>query len=647
VGIENIYGNEAQAYDASVVANPKLVHVFSAGNSGNFTTTTGPYANIPAFANLTGNFKMAKNVIVTGAADSVYRVELLSSRGPAYDGRVKPDLVAFGESGSSGAAAIVSGSAIVLQQAYRQVLGGTALPDAALTKALLINSADELNTPGPDYVSGYGSLNLRRAADNMLQSRYFSGSIANGASQSFNITVPANARRLKVTLVWTDPVATVNAAKALVNDLDLTLSLPAASQSWQPWVLRSFAHVDSLRLPAERRRDNLNNVEQVTLDNPAAGTYTILVAGTAIPSGAQTFYVAYQWDTLNTFRWSFPSQQDNLLSGERSLVRWESTYGAATGLLEFSRDGGSNWQTVQAAASLANGYAGINVPDTFSTGRLRMTVGSDVYLSEVFTISKPLDISVGFNCSDSFLLYWPKLRPLNSYTLYTPGTRYLTPVTNLSDSFVVGIKATRPELLFAVAPLVAPGRQGIRSYLYNYTTQGTGCYIKNFLAGLTAANTVLLQLELGTRYNVQRVSFEKQDRAGQFVSIFSASPVAALQNDYADASLRKGGNVYRAKVELTGGRIVYSEPQVVYYFANEPYLVFPNPVRAGERLSVLANNIDDTYIVLYNSSGAKVYEKQLTGFSISLSLAALPRGMYRMVILRKNEPQWKGTIVLQ
>jgi hypothetical protein len=37
-------------------------------------------------------------------------------KGPAFDGRIKPEMVAFGIDGSSGAAALVSGVAILLQQ---------------------------------------------------------------------------------------------------------------------------------------------------------------------------------------------------------------------------------------------------------------------------------------------------------------------------------------------------------------------------------------------------------------------------------------------------------------------------------------------------------------------------------------------------
>jgi Subtilase family len=57
VGVENYYGADAQAYDQQVYNHPTTLHVFSAGNSGDKTTTVGAYANVSKFSNLTGNFK--------------------------------------------------------------------------------------------------------------------------------------------------------------------------------------------------------------------------------------------------------------------------------------------------------------------------------------------------------------------------------------------------------------------------------------------------------------------------------------------------------------------------------------------------------------------------------------------------------------
>ncbi|MGZ3853903.1 MAG: S8 family serine peptidase, partial [Flavisolibacter sp.] len=68
--IENYYGADAAAFDQSMKNNPSLLHVFSSGNSGAGTSTSGTYTGIQGFANITGSFKMAKNIITVGATDS-------------------------------------------------------------------------------------------------------------------------------------------------------------------------------------------------------------------------------------------------------------------------------------------------------------------------------------------------------------------------------------------------------------------------------------------------------------------------------------------------------------------------------------------------------------------------------------------------
>ena len=156
-GIENFYGADAAAYDASVITNPTLLHVFSAGNSGNLAPNSGTYNGITGLANLTGSFKMAKNVLTVGATDSFNNVSPLSSKGPAYDGRVKPELAAYGDEGSSGAAALVSGTALLVQHAYKQVF--QKLPSSALIRAILVGTATDAGPEGPDYSYGFGILN--------------------------------------------------------------------------------------------------------------------------------------------------------------------------------------------------------------------------------------------------------------------------------------------------------------------------------------------------------------------------------------------------------------------------------------------------------------------------------------------------------
>jgi hypothetical protein len=244
VGVENYYGADAAAYDASAISNGSLLHIFSSGNSGTSSASTGVYAGLNGFANLTGSFKMAKNILTVGATDSFSILAVLSSKGPAHDGRIKPELVAFGEDGSSGAAALASGTALLLQQLYKQVTG--VLPPNSLVKAILINSADDVGNAEVDYKNGFGSLNTNNALKTLQANRFFAGSVSNSSSQSFTIIIPAGIKKIKATLVWNDPPAAPNATKALINDLDFELKEILSGQTWQPWVLNSFPNVDSL-----------------------------------------------------------------------------------------------------------------------------------------------------------------------------------------------------------------------------------------------------------------------------------------------------------------------------------------------------------------------------------------------------------------
>lgn len=641
-GIENYYGADALAYDMSATNNPSLLHVFSAGNSGKSIASTGSYAGIAGFANLTGSFKMAKNVLTVGSVDSFGVVPDLSSRGPSYDGRVKPDLVAFGQDGSSGAAAIVTGVSLLLQQACKEKNAGR-LPGSALIRAVLLNSADDAGPKGIDFTSGYGNVNAHRALTTILNGRYLVGSVREGETRSFVLTVPPNAQNLKLTLAWIDPPATANAFTALVNDLDIVLQHSATGQKWQPWVLNSFAHADSLRLLPVRRRDSLNNAEQITLSNPLSGDYQIAVSGYAVKD-TQGFYVAYQWDTLNSFKWTYPARSDNLLSGAASLIRWEAN-SAATAKLEFSDDEGSAWQTIDSAISLAKGFYTWNVPNVFATGLLRMTVNGRTLMSDTFSISGPVAAGVGFNCADSVLLYWNKISN-SQYTLYRLGDKYLEPVATRGDFKAVIYKSGSPSLYYTVAPELSAGRRGAKSYTVNYTTQGVGCYLKSFLADLQSNQTIKLTVGLGTNYRVQKIELQRLTGSDGYKTFHSIEPVNDLDYYLTDTSLVKGTNRYRVKVVIENGSVIYSTQETVYNLSNSNYLVYPNPAGQDQTLTILANDFDKTLFQLFGIDGRKVAEKRLNNPLEKMSVSHCGKGVYFFVIVHNGVRVESGKLII-
>lgn len=639
-GIENYYGADAASYDMSVWNNPALLHVFSAGNSGTGSPGSGIYSGIPGIANLTGSFKMAKNIITVGATDSFNIVASLSSRGPAFDGRVKPDLVVFGEDGSSGAAALVSGTAALVQQAYKDQYNS--LPPAALVKAVLLNSADDIGEKHVDFISGYGSLNAYAAVNTIEQKRFLIDSVAQNEIEIFPIAIPPGIAKLKITVTWTDTAAIPNAKKTLVNDIDAVLELSATNESWHPWVLSSYPHKDSLLLAAARKRDTLNNTEQITLDNPHAGNYALIVKGSNIKTSVpQAFAIACQLDTLNNFAWTFPTSTDVLIACEQNVLRWETNITGA-GTIEYSTNG-INWQTV-GVADLSAKYFKWNVPDTMSSAFLRMKFTSlPAVGSPNFLISEPVSMQTGFDCPDSFLLYWNGAKA-SQYQIYRLANKYLEPMQTIADSFIVLQKQAYPGFYYSVAPLVG-SRPGARSFTINYSLQGAGCFVKTFFALLQNANTAFLTAEMGSLYHVAEISFQKITATGVRTLNTVANP-STLTLNFSDSQLSQGVNQYRLQVKFKDGGTVYSNTDQVYYFPANPVLVYPNPSKSDEPIRILAQDPGIYFISIYDTNGRLLHQSMLHNIFQSLKELYLPPGVYFVRVVADNGKTFTQKLVV-
>jgi hypothetical protein len=621
--IENFYGNEAMAYDVSVVAQPTLLHVFSAGNSGG-SNGTGIYTGLPGRANLTGNFKQSKNTLAVTGVDSLGRPLPLSSRGPAYDGRLKPELAAYGEDGSSGAAALVSGTALLVQDAYRQQQGGMA--PAALIKAVLINSARDIGPAGIDFITGYGSLQAVAAVQTIRQGRYALMALTGSQGEAtLPLNIPAAVHQLKLTLSWTDPASAPNAARALVNDLDLELVNNATGERWRPWVLSSHPHEDSLSRLPQRGRDSLNTMEQITLSLPSPGAYTIRVTPAHLQTASQPFALAWQLDSVDAFRFTFPAGGTALRGGQTALVRWQGTR-QDSGIIELSLNGGP-WRESAGPVSLQAEALAISLPDTLAQGRLRMRFpNGSQQESGPFVTSPLLTLQTGFNCTDSFQLYWPG-RAGATYQLYRFDGVRMRPFLQTGDTSVVLNKQTHSSIHYAVAPL-AGSLTGFRSYTVSYPSQGAGCFLRSFFLESQENRVARFRAELGTLSGVRSVQLQKQEGSGYRAAQPAVTPGSTVLN-FTDSSLTRGENHYRLQLLLQGGGMVYSGVETVYYLPeNEGLLVYPNPVRRGETVRVLAPEAGRYTLRLYQATGTLLMERALNSTVTTLSTTSLPAGIY-------------------
>jgi hypothetical protein len=624
-GIENYYGLEALGYDQQARQLPTLLHVFSAGNSGTSASLSGTYQGLADVANLTGQFKMSKNSLSVGASNALGQVALLSSRGPAYDGRIKPELVAYGDAGSSDAAALVSGTALLVQQAYRDGPGASSLPSSALVRAALLNSADDVGRPEVDFVSGFGQLDALGAVRTVREGRYHQGTVGQGGEQVFQLTVPPGALHLKVTLAWTDPEAAANATQALVNDLDLAVLGPGGAGQWLPWSLSAYPHPDSLALPARRRADHLNPIEQVTLTLPAAGTYQLRVRGYRVPSGPQAFSLAYEVATPG-LEWLTPSTVRNVRPAQTMLLRWTWAGPTTLGRLEYRPVGQAAWRTVAAQVDLAQHTYAWSAPDTTTLAQLRYVVGSQAYTSDTFALARPLAVRVGYVCSDETLLSWPATPGATQYQVYRLGATAPEPFRLTADTTLLVAASQQAGPYFAVAPVLR-GKTAERGPTINLAEAGVGCYIQSFLPQLPVADTARLVLALGSLSGLRVVQLQRLEANG-FTTIQTINPVAQLRTVFTDLGATPGLNEYRILGQDAAGRTFYSETVSVQLVRRNELLVFPVPATSGQDLQVAGEPNVPLHLRLYDALGRLLRETTVEGALNAFSTSGLRPGVY-------------------
>jgi hypothetical protein len=639
VGVENYYGLEAQAYDRQSYQHPELLHVFSSGNNGDKAETTGTYANLPGMANLTGQFKTSKNSISVGALEPSGEVGIRSSRGPAYDGRIKPELVAHGTAGTSEAAAVVSGITLLVQQAYKEKHG--VLPPASLVKAAMINSAEDVSRPGPDFESGYGNADALGAINAIEEQRFVLGSVSQGESKTYQLSVPAGTRLLKATLVWHEPEAEPNAEQALLNDLDLKLLRNASTQSWLPWVLSAYPHPDSLRLPARRRADRLNNVEQITVAQPTAGSYTLTVTGHRVPQGPQDFSLVFEFES--GMQWLYPTPGATLPSGQSSQLSWEGALPDGAARLEYRLAGSEGWQVIAENLTLSNQRYTWSTPDTVAMAQLRLISGKTEIVSEEFIMSRPVSPQVGFHCGDQVMLHWPSLPNVQQFQLYRLGETHLEPLLTTADTLALLDKSVLQSGYIALAP-VLQGRQAQYGRSIQLQEGNSSCYVSSFLPRQLVMDTVKLDLEISTLYQLASLSLERMEN-GKFKTVNTLSPVTQQQLLFTDSKPQRGRNIYRVKVETTEGKTFYSQQEEVIYAPQDFMQVYPNPVAVGQSFFVALRG-DAAHIQLFDQLGRLVLETAATGVLKEVQTKGLTKGLY--IIRAKTEADYflSGKVLL-
>lgn len=318
------YDTNTQNLDKLAYNAPYYLVVKAAGNSRG---ETGPEDGESYYLNETGKTSTvvrshndgydvislssnAKNILTVAAVNALATAPLssatiktssFSSWGPTDDGRVKPDIAGIGVnlfstsnsstssyatlSGTSMASPQVAGSLLLLQELYAQT-NKNQLMRASTLKGLVLHTADDAGNAGPDYIYGWGLLNMEKAAKVILNKdkSYLltENTLTTGKSISQDV-VASGKEPLVATICWTDPAGTAttvskanlnNRTPKLVNDLDIRIT-DTKTTTYLPFVLNP----DTPSAVATKGDNSRDNVEQIIIPNVVPGqTYTITVS---------------------------------------------------------------------------------------------------------------------------------------------------------------------------------------------------------------------------------------------------------------------------------------------------------------------------------------------------------------------------------
>ncbi len=467
------YTNNTRIVDEQCYDNPTLMHVFSAGNANGQDCGYGAGTQ---WGNITGGHKQGKNVIATANTSNVGNIIGSSSRGPAFDGRIKPDISSNGDghltttddhayrsfSGTSGAAPGIAGLLAQLHQAYRELNNGETA-EGALLKAVLLNTANDLGNKGPDFIYGWGSANGYQALRTLEERTYLNEEIENGQTKEHVINVPTGIRELRIMTYWPDPAAVPQTETALINDLDSYVAGPNGT-THLPWLLNSDPDPIALNTPAERGVDKLNNMEQVFISDPTPGEYTLNIVGTRIPFGVHEYYVVYEFRT-DDITIVYPHGGEKLRTSQSQICYWDAVPNGSPVNVSISYNGGTDWIEISEVEEERHYEVFSSSRNITKDAIVRLSRDQNDFFSEPFTISPiPVNLKVDEVRLEEVKLVWDKLPEAISYDVYKLGEKYMEVANTTTDtSALIPIESPFEQDWFAVAANFDNDIKGLRS----------------------------------------------------------------------------------------------------------------------------------------------------------------------------------------
>ncbi len=230
-------------------------------------------------------------------------------------------------------------------------------------------------------------------------------------------------------------------------------------------------------------------MEQVLINNPSSGDYSLDISGFNVPIGPQEYFVVYEVISDN-ITVTFPNGEESLVVGEAEVIHWDAINTTEDFVLEYSVDNGTNWINIATVSENTTNYVWNTPASVTGSALVRVSSGSFMDTSddnfsiapqvEGFTFSKICPTEVTFD--------WEAVDGADFYDIYLLGDKFME-VVGSSSTTTITLPIAEVTLWAAiVAKNSIEGWSSLRTIAIRSTGDLIDCPLANDISTLEVTN---------------------------------------------------------------------------------------------------------------------------------------------------------------
>ena len=247
-----------------------------------------------------------------------------------------------------------------------------------------------------------------------------------------------------------------------------------------PLVLDHTPNATTLNNPAVPGVDHLNNVEQVVVNNPSAGNYSVNISGFQVPQGPQEYVLVYSF-IEDEIKVTYPLGGESIVAGRNERIHWDAYGNSGSFAIEYSSNGGASWTSI-GSTSGSDRDISWSVPSSLQSDNALVRVsrsGQSDVSDEVFDIFPTPQFNIQLNNASSAQISWSAISGATKYYIWRLGTKYMEIIDSTSStSYTLNGLSAGDDLWLSVSAnssTITGERAIAQNFVFNPFSSCGGC----------------------------------------------------------------------------------------------------------------------------------------------------------------------------